>query len=424
MSFEPQTTTYRGESLEELLPQIRDDLGADAVIVRQREGIVGGVGGFFGKKCVEVEARPAAARPSVPPRAVVNAYDTGDREDGAAELGGGNPLVDTLMAQTSPFVEQLSEALSRQPPAEREREPDVDRAPEPAPQAEAAPPVPRPSLLADLAARPVRRPARLDEVTIREPALADEASAVRAALEAAGIPVSMVDEIVAEVELTLRPFEPLTSFRELARRALARRIDVAFGWRTKRRTIALIGLEGSGRTLTTAKLAHAYARAGRPVTALSLEPARDALHLSELTARAGVGLEIADSPEAIALAKRRMRDSEIVVVDTPPIADPVDGRRIKPMLRLLDALKPDETHLLIAAGADLTATRAFIGSLTRHIVPTRILITHADVRPHTGVGVGMSLAERVPVSFIGEGDRPAGGITIAEPVALARMVLA
>src|SRR3954449_13607377 len=54
--------TFRGESLEELLPQIREELGPDAVILRQRDGLKGGVGGFFQKRCVEVDARPGSKR--------------------------------------------------------------------------------------------------------------------------------------------------------------------------------------------------------------------------------------------------------------------------------------------------------------------------------------------------------------------------
>jgi len=59
---EPGVKTFRGESLEELLPQIREELGADAVILRQRDGLKGGVGGFFQKRCVEVDARAGAPR--------------------------------------------------------------------------------------------------------------------------------------------------------------------------------------------------------------------------------------------------------------------------------------------------------------------------------------------------------------------------
>jgi len=49
--------TYRGRTLEEILPQIRSELGAEAVILREREGLVGGVGGFFAQRFIEVEAR-------------------------------------------------------------------------------------------------------------------------------------------------------------------------------------------------------------------------------------------------------------------------------------------------------------------------------------------------------------------------------
>ena len=57
-----ETRTYRGRTLEEVLPKIKADLGPDAEIVRQREGLTGGVGGFFQRACIEVDAR--AAEPS------------------------------------------------------------------------------------------------------------------------------------------------------------------------------------------------------------------------------------------------------------------------------------------------------------------------------------------------------------------------
>ena len=34
--------TYRGRKLEDLIPQIRAELGPDAIILRQREGLMGG----------------------------------------------------------------------------------------------------------------------------------------------------------------------------------------------------------------------------------------------------------------------------------------------------------------------------------------------------------------------------------------------
>ena len=50
---------YRGRSLAELLPQIRAELGPQALVLRQREGRTGGIGGFFAQRFIEVEATRA-----------------------------------------------------------------------------------------------------------------------------------------------------------------------------------------------------------------------------------------------------------------------------------------------------------------------------------------------------------------------------
>jgi flagellar biosynthesis GTPase FlhF len=48
--------TYHGRTIEELLPKIQEELGADAIIVRRREGLAGGVAGFFQRPFVELDA--------------------------------------------------------------------------------------------------------------------------------------------------------------------------------------------------------------------------------------------------------------------------------------------------------------------------------------------------------------------------------
>ncbi|MBS1869728.1 MAG: hypothetical protein JSS99_08695 [Actinobacteria bacterium] len=54
--------TFRGRTLEEVLPQIREALGPDAVVLRQRDGLMGGIGGFFQQRFVEVDATAGHAR--------------------------------------------------------------------------------------------------------------------------------------------------------------------------------------------------------------------------------------------------------------------------------------------------------------------------------------------------------------------------
>ncbi|MBC7460271.1 MAG: hypothetical protein H7287_02815 [Thermoleophilia bacterium] len=48
--------TFQGRTLEDLLPEIRESLGAGAVVLGQRQKVTGGIGGFFGTKVLEVTA--------------------------------------------------------------------------------------------------------------------------------------------------------------------------------------------------------------------------------------------------------------------------------------------------------------------------------------------------------------------------------
>jgi flagellar biosynthesis GTPase FlhF len=53
---DPSVRTYRGRSVEDIIPQIQRELGADAIIVRRRDGLAGGVLGFFQHPYVEIDA--------------------------------------------------------------------------------------------------------------------------------------------------------------------------------------------------------------------------------------------------------------------------------------------------------------------------------------------------------------------------------
>ena len=57
-----QTRIFRGRTIDEVIPQIQRELGADAIIVRRREGLSGGVLGFFQHPFVEIEAMPGGPR--------------------------------------------------------------------------------------------------------------------------------------------------------------------------------------------------------------------------------------------------------------------------------------------------------------------------------------------------------------------------
>ena len=144
------TFTYRGRSLEELVPRIRQELGDDAVIVSRREMSSGGVGGFFAKREIEVEVRPGemAAAPSTDVAAAFAAQlaQAHDRQQQARPLtspevdalpGAANVTVDDLFPPAPPRSEGLASLFNAGlPPAEPEVAPEPE--PEPAPERHAA----------------------------------------------------------------------------------------------------------------------------------------------------------------------------------------------------------------------------------------------------------------------------------------------
>src|SRR3954453_8000499 len=124
-----ETKTFRGSSLEGVLPKIKADLGPDAEIVRQREGLTGGVGGFFQRACIEVDARAAEPDDSAP-RASGRRFDAYDDEpampgplpsfepdplpDGVPHEptaeGLSAPGIQEIMRQAAPFADHLDAA--------------------------------------------------------------------------------------------------------------------------------------------------------------------------------------------------------------------------------------------------------------------------------------------------------------------------
>ncbi len=537
-----ETRTYRGGSLEELLPRILDELGPEAVITKQREGVLGGVGGFFGKRCVEVEVEvplgtaapvptPAAPpRSSMPQRAVIDAYDIGDTLTGIPALAGdparaaaaqpapaapaptphpaagrtprfpgdtGSPIIDSVFAQALPFADHLTAAAATSVPsttlapppswasdldlsqledeqyqplellddtlaeearawakqeirelkravAERHKDDPAPvrltaAAPAPAPKAAAPAPAPAPAAARPAAspapapapvpaaapaafapAAPAAAPASDNLPARRSPA---ELVALAETLSAAGLPESLVLQIHKDVARDVRPFATDMPVRDQARAALAKRIKVKSAWRGKRHMIALVGGPGSGKTVTAAKLCHAFAvEGGLSVGAMSLESPRVALQLGYLTDGIGVDLQIADLPSQVPMAAGRLVADDLIVVDTPSVY-PNDPESMARLESLLLALRPDETHFLVPASAEIEPSQELLDALAARIGVDRILITRLDEAPSLGAQVALSISSRLPISYLASGDTVGFGLAPADPVTLASMVL-
>jgi len=385
------TKTYRGRTLEELLPKIREEVGPNAVITHQREGLVGGIGGFFARRCVEVEVSQAAAAPAmpaVPAQRVFDAYDAGPQDEITATR---TAVIDAMIAQAAPFADALQAA-----------------------EIEAAEAGPEPATFE-----------QLDPLDQREmlPGVDADFEPVRARLLELGLPEAATAALIREAERGMRPFDQSATPEQLVRRAFARQVRIEHGWKTKRRTIALVGPAGAGKTLAAAKLCHAYAAGSRlAVRTLSLEPAAAAYRLGTLTEHLDIGLRIADTPEAAERASARMQGESLIVVDTPPVAAR-DAGSVAALAELLAVVRPDEIHMVVPATMDARAAEALYEAITPDIAVNRILITQLEGAPSLAPAAGLSFTLKRPISYLAEGRRPNAGLRPAEAADLAELVL-
>jgi flagellar biosynthesis protein FlhF len=398
----PETRTYQGASLEELLPKIREELGAGAVITRRREGVTGGFAGFFGKRCIEVEAQAGGPVQSVPASSVFDAYDTAREPaldmDSDLDLGvdADGPVMRSFIEQASPFADVLDDAL-----VERDETPAVPSEFEGIDLVSASGSV---------------------EVAARQIATGDWEQ-VSARLVDAGMPADVVEAIVSDTIRLLAPFAPDATEADLVRQMLARSVRVEHGWRSKSRTIAVVGPAGAGKTLTIAKLAHAFAeRSPFTVRLVSLEPGEGAERLDAMTEGLDVERRTADTPEAAKSAVRAPGTDGVVLIDTPPVSAG-DGESIATLGRLLAGARPDETHLIAPAGYDARSLLHLNAAIDPVFPANRILISRIDEAPTAAVPVGISLGLKRPVSYIADGRRPTGGLRPADPNELAALVM-
>jgi flagellar biosynthesis GTPase FlhF len=445
--------TYRGRTLEEVLPKVREELGAEAIVVRRREGLAGGVGGFFQRRFVEVEARKP-----LPGEQLVEA-----RSDRATAEGLASPAVRALIDQAAPFADALARAertvadragdvlvavaAGTEVPAPA-GEPEPGFAPMDAglygPQPRVAPPVSEP--VADEAAAPAPTPAPA-AAPVAAPAPAPAAAPVAAPAPApAPAPVAapapapapapepirvVLPQGAAELEERLRtsglsgelsaavvgeavvhglPFAAPGDLQSLVRAALARRFPATPSIGAGSRTLAFVGAGGSGKSTACVHLATAYARAGATVAVIALRAADEGRTLT--AALEPLGVTVIATPDAVSVCDQLAAwQPDLTLIDAPAVR-PAEAAALAAELRALGAT---EVHLAVpatlsgAAGAELADKLA-------PARPTHLTLTHADETERPGAAVELALTRGLPVSYVStrEGVQPAEAAGLPE----------
>src|SRR4051812_11589467 len=383
------TKTYRGRTLEEVLPKIKAELGPDAEIVRQRSGLTGGVGGFFQRQMVEVEARAPEA-PS--PRRRFDAYDeepAGRRtmDDGVREEFGtfvpelpieeglSAPGIQEIFRQAEPFANQLSSALE-----------------------------------------PVETPSPFT------PHPSPKAKELTSALTDAGLDQALAQNLVDSTVANDLPFSSPRSLKKLVRKALARRIPIAEPVATGARSVAFVGPGGSGKTLCVARLAAAYGtRSEVPVVVISLRPTDGGAELAALLEPLGIGVRAVDSGGEARAHLAGALEHALVVVDTPAVA-PRSAAEVSALAADLESLGVGEVHLALPSTYSGPAARELADSL-EPLRPSRIALTHMDATTHVGGLLDYAIRQQRPISYTSEGTGVPGDLAPADPDKLAGLLI-
>ena len=192
--------------------------------------------------------------------------------------------------------------------------------------------------------------------------------------------------------------------------------------------VVMVGLQGSGKTTTTAKLARHVIKAGRRPLLVAADPYRPAAadqletlgrQLDVPVFRAPTGTSVPEiARQGIEAARRATRD--VVILDTAGRLS-VDDALMAEIAAVDRAVDPVETLLVVDAmtGQEAVAVaQAFVAA----VPVTGLVLTKIDGDARGGAALSISAVTGVPVKFLGTGEKT-DALEVFHPDRLASRIL-
>jgi len=173
--------------------------------------------------------------------------------------------------------------------------------------------------------------------------------------------------------------------------------------------ILLLGLFGSGKTTTTAKLAKFYRDRGLSVGLTCCDTYRPAAYeqVEQLSAKTGVpfyGIKgESDVKRIVKGGLEHFKDKDVVIVDSSG-RDAFDGELSKELKDINDALRPDEKFLVVSADIGQIAKKE-AEEFNRVVGVTGVIVTKMDGSGKGGGALSSVAASGAKVAFIGTGEK-------------------
>jgi signal recognition particle subunit SRP54 len=192
--------------------------------------------------------------------------------------------------------------------------------------------------------------------------------------------------------------------------------------------VAMVGLQGSGKTTSTAKLARHIVKLGRRPMLVAADPYRPAAadqletlgkSLDIPVFRAPGGTSVPDIARlGVEAAKRQVRD--VVILDTAGRLT-IDEALMAEIAAVNAAVRPVETLLVVDAmtGQEAVAVaQAFVAA----VPVTGLILTKIDGDARGGAALSISAVTGVPVKFLGTSEKT-DGLEVFYPDRLAGRIL-
>lgn len=194
-------------------------------------------------------------------------------------------------------------------------------------------------------------------------------------------------------------------------------IDLSDG---KKKTVALIGPSGVGKTATLAKIATHYRyQEFKRVGFITVDTYRIAAaeQLAKYAETLDCAMEIVSDAFRMKSALTRLSGCDLVLVDTPG-TNPKNVARLQTLAAMLDAAMVDETHLVLPA----TGAAAFLNEMLRRfepVAPTDLIVTKLDEAAGPTDLYHFLKENRLPLRFLTMGQNISEDIEVAGPARLA-----